>query len=133
MVKKGKSQMKAHVFSTSDPVSIICFFAPFEHACDTTHFQEWAAMWVLPFFVKGALAPTLNNFMSAATNITSANSFVRSTESLRQKKLLGFYHGVVNSLLKKFADDRATAKMDFAILCYVEPVSMTLLQYGDVL
>lgn len=37
----------------------------------------------------------------------------------------------MNNILKKFANDQATAEMDFEILRYTQPASMTLMQNTD--
>lgn len=75
-------------------------------------------MCVLLFFVKNALASSLNSRMSAATSITPAVVSADSSETLRQKKLFRFYPEVVNYLLKKCDSYKAIDEMDSAILQY---------------
>lgn len=105
MMHKVNSQMKAYSLDPSDPISIIGFLSTFLLACDTNSLHESAAMWILPFFVKNALATIVNSRMSAADSINLVVASVNSTEQLIQKNLLRSHSELVNCLLKKFSND----------------------------
>lgn len=55
IVKKVKSQMKAHLCNPKDRIYLIGFLATLKHACDTNRNYEGAAVWVLPDYVLGTL------------------------------------------------------------------------------
>lgn len=81
MVTKVKSQVEAHLFGPIDLISIIGFLVIFKLACDTNRILERAAMWVLLFFARNALALTLSIRMLAATNIAVAVASIQPTET----------------------------------------------------
>lgn len=74
--------MQAHFFVLSYHISIIGFLAAFKIACSTNRLDEGVAMWVLLFFVKNALALSLNNRVFAATNLAQAVASLQLTEPL---------------------------------------------------
>lgn len=128
MVQKVKSQMKAHFFHTSDPISIIDFLATFKLACDTNRVHEGVPMRVLPFLVINALASTLNSCMLATISISPAVVFVHFAKPLKQERFLWSYREVFNYFLKRFANDQAIAEKNSAILRYTQPASVTFMQ-----
>lgn len=69
--------------------------------------------------------------MSAAASIAPVAASGQLAEPLRQKKLSQSYPDVFNYLLKKFADDQAITKTDFAILRYTQFASIFPMQYAD--
>lgn len=69
MVKEVKLQIKTHFIEQCDQALIISFLAIIKLVLDTSRLLESAAMRLLSFFVKTALATTLNSRMSAATDI----------------------------------------------------------------
>lgn len=126
------SQIIAHFFDSSYLFSIIGFLVTFKLAFDTNRIQEGVTMWVpLFFFVKNALASSLNICVSAATNIEQAAASFHLIQPLKQKKLFGTYPKVVNYLVMKSASDQARAKMDFANLRYTQQNSMSPMQYAE--
>lgn len=64
-------------------------------------------------------------------HMAPAVALVHVVEPATQKKLPRFSSVVVNFLLKKFANDRTIAKIDFAILRYTQPSNMTRMQDAD--
>lgn len=82
MVKKVKSQLKAHVFDPSSSIYIVWFCATSKLSCDTNDIYESAAMWILPFLIKNTLETKLNRHISAAASITPVFTSVNSTETL---------------------------------------------------
>lgn len=60
MMKKAKSQVKAYFFDRSSPISVIRFLATFKLACITNNINERAALRVLLFIIKNALATILD-------------------------------------------------------------------------
>lgn len=130
LVKKIKSQMKAHFFDPKDPIFIIGFLATFELTCDTNKIHEGAAMWVLPHFVKETIANALNSRMCAEDRTAPLVATVRH-DKIRHQKLLRSYPEVVNYLLKKFATGAEIAEYDATILRYMHPASMTHQQFAD--
>lgn len=133
MVKKVNAQMKAYWFVLSKPIFIVKFFATFKLVCDANCIEEEAAMWVLPFFFRNALATTFISRRFAAAYITPVVALNNITEPLIQKKLLQLYPEIFNYLLKKFANHQAIAEMDFTNLCYSKLAHMAPMQYFDVL
>lgn len=105
MERKVKSQVKAHFFNPTDPISIIAFPFTLKLACDTNRIHEVAAMWVLSLSVKNALATTLNSRMSAVTHIAFVVALVTPVKLTTQKKHLCSYPEVANYLHKKFANN----------------------------
>lgn len=120
--------MKAHFIVPSDPISPSGFLATPRIACETNRIHEKAAMRVLPFFVKNALASPSNSCMSAATNTAPKVAFAQSAEPIKQKKLLLPYPVVDNYLLKNFATHQTVAKMNSTILRHTQPSSMSQTQ-----
>lgn len=116
IVEKVKSLERAHFLDLSNIISIIGFLATLKLACDTNRIPEGAEVWVLPFFLKNAPATLLNSHIFAATNIPPVVAFVNTVEPMTQKKFLCPYLELIYYLLKKFANDQATSKMDFAFL-----------------
>lgn len=70
MVRKDKSQMKAHLIDSNDLISIIWLLAKYKLVCDTKSIQDWAAMWGAPHYVIGMLANAPNSIV-CATNKSS--------------------------------------------------------------
>lgn len=116
MLKKVKSQVKAHLSDRSDSISIISFLSTFRRACDANHIHEEAAMRVLSFFVKNTFATTIDSRMSAAPHIAPVFATVNTVEPTTQKEHFCFYPEVSRYLLKKFDNDLAIAVKDYAIL-----------------
>lgn len=63
--------------------------------------------------------------MSEAPQIEPLVASVNIVGPTTQKKLLRSYPEAANYLPKKFANDQAIAKMDFAVLRYTQTASMT--------
>lgn len=93
--------------------------------------HEEAAMWILPFFVKDALATILNNCVSAATHIAPVIASVNTIEPMIQKKRFRSNLEVVNYLVKKFANNQEITERNSTILLYTQPASITPIQYAD--
>lgn len=55
-----KVQIKASIFVSFDPISIMGVLSTFQLACDTNRIHERAAMQLLPFFMKKPDAAALN-------------------------------------------------------------------------
>lgn len=106
MVKKVNSRMKANFFDPSDSVFIVGFIATFKLVGDTSRIHEGAAMRVLPFIVKNALATTLNSRMVTATHIAFVVASVNTVKPTTQQKLLRSYAEIVNYLLKKLTSKK---------------------------
>lgn len=130
MVKKVESQMKAHLFDSEDPITMIGFLTTSKFACDTNHIQEGAAMWALPHYVNETLANSLDSRMCATDKSYPIATSLRNVDN-QSHKLLRLYPDVVNYLLKKFATDPAIAGFDAAILLYMQAGNMTPEQYAD--
>lgn len=116
MVRKTNTQIKAHLYDASDPISVIGLLAAFNPACDINRVYEEGAMNILPFSVKITLASAWNSRRLVVTGIAPVAASIQSAEPLRQKKLFWSYPGVDNYLLKEFANDQAIAAMNSAIL-----------------
>lgn len=91
MVKKLKSQMKAHFLVPRNSIFIIEFLTTFKLAFDTINIHVGIGMWVLPFFVRYTLATTLHSRTSASTHMDPAVASVSIAEPLIQKKVLRSY------------------------------------------
>lgn len=81
LVMKAMWHMKAHVFNSKNPISIISSIAKFYLACDTNKIYEGAAMWVLPHFVEETSANALNS------RICATGRTVPLTATIRQNKV----------------------------------------------
>lgn len=106
MVRKVMSQMKAPTFDTSASVFIIRILATFKRVCDSNNIHKGAAMCVLPFFAKNALATTINCRMSTSAHPTLVYAPVNTTELPIQKTLLQSYPEIVEYFLKKILNDQ---------------------------
>lgn len=91
MVKEVKLQTKIHFFDRSDAISIIELIDTFTLVCDANNIHEKAAVKALLFFVKNALAVTLNTRMSAAAQFNPDVASANTTKQLTLEKLLLLY------------------------------------------
>lgn len=133
MVKYVKLQIKALFFNPSNPISITGFLDTVKLACDTNCIHEQEEMEVLSFRFKIALLTTLNSFMSGGTHNAPVVASVNTVEPTTEKKLLCSYQDIVNYLLTKFANDQAIAKIDFEMMRYTQPASMTHTQFAPMI
>lgn len=63
IMKKVKSQIKAHFFDPKDPISIVGFLATFKLPCDMDKIHEGATMRILSNFVKKPIGNAQNSRM----------------------------------------------------------------------
>lgn len=124
------SQMKAHLFSRNDPIPIIGSLPTFTLACSSYHFKEETVMWALPYFVHKRLANALMSCMYVEDSLARFPASICNEEQQSQK-LLRPYLEIVRYYLKTFATDWAVAEYDTSILRYMQPLSVTPLQYAD--
>lgn len=61
--------MKAHFTNEKNFRTTFNIFGTFNLAKDTKCTLEWAAMWILYFFVETTMSPILKSSMSAATSV----------------------------------------------------------------
>lgn len=99
--------------------------------CDTNNIHESATIWVLPFFVKNALATTLCSHTSVSADNTLDISSNSTAKTLIQKKHLWSYSIAGNYHLKKFANNHAIDRMDSRISRYIQTAQMTPVRYVD--
>lgn len=109
--------MKAHFLNVIDQIFIIKFLATFEITGDTNHIHDDAAMWLLPHFIHGTHANTLNSRTYAKNSLPPFNASVRDRKPQSQK-FLQTYLEVVSYLLKNYATDHAVAEYIASIVRY---------------
>lgn len=130
LVKKFKSQLKAHFFDPEYRISIIGFLRTIELPCDTNKTHDGPAMWVLLQFVKENIANALNSRVCTEGRTASLTATVRYN-GVRPRRLLRWYPEVVSNLLKKYPTGVAIAEYDATVLRYMQSVSMTPQQFAD--
>lgn len=85
-----KTQMKAHLFDSKNPLFIIGSLARFKLACKTNRMREELEMWVIPRYVNETFLDALNSFMCATDKSTLIEASVDHVEN-RSRNLLRSY------------------------------------------
>lgn len=76
--------MRTYFFDPKDRISLIAFSATVEIACETSKTPQSAEIWILPLFVKDALAKALDSCMCAK------NRFALLAASMQNEKRLSY-------------------------------------------
>lgn len=92
--------------------------ATFKLGCDMNIIKEEAATWVLPNYVKMTIAIVLNSRICAEDSLSPFPASVHYEET-RSRKIVSFYKGIANYMMKKYAADQANVENVGAILRYV--------------
>lgn len=93
--------MEDHSFSSKDPVSIINFLTEFKRACDLSHYQEGAAVWLFPDFMTGSALSTIKVRLELSSKDVNVHNGTTTSNT-----------GVVNHLLRCHATDAVMPKGD---------------------
>lgn len=61
MVRRLEVQLNSHVFSSSDPISILSLLPAFQMACNTNRIHDGDLMWLFRLFMKKPVGASLNS------------------------------------------------------------------------
>lgn len=122
--------MKAHFFETKDLIFVICFISTFKLACDSIRNLKATIMQIIPHYMNETLVNGLNSRMRAEGVVTFVTTSVRTNDA-RSRKFICLYLELVYHLPKKIATDQAIAKLDEAILPYMQLSNMAPWQYAE--
>lgn len=120
--KRMTTQMKSHIFSPFQPISIVRFLRNFKLACETNGVHEGSPIWLFNFFMK--------NSSSAVLNTRSASSQKTQIWNLSAGKTitLSTYPQIFNYSLHNYAADENIAGTEDDITMFSQPPNKTSLQ-----
>lgn len=87
----------------------------------------------MPYFVAHRVTSSFNNRMVQSDGIKSTRTTVNIKRASLQIPRLQSYPGVIAHLRERYANDKAIAEADTAILRFTRPATTMPLQYGKAL
>lgn len=124
MSKRITVQMKSHIFSTSDSVSILGFPFNFKLVCVTNSICHGAAIWLLYLSTKKSASSVLNTWMVSRHRDLTRMSSVGITTTLKT------YPQFVHFLLQTYATNGNITDTEDAINMFNQPLNETPSRYA---